>query len=204
MMAMFSQHFEALQSTILEHEYDLRVTVDCGCGSKGPAIYRCKECFESAPLCVHCILNSHRHLPFHHIEKWNSMHFTRTGLDSLGQVIQLGHGMQQCPNAPSGSKGRATTIVHTNGIHDAHVKFCHCLNAASQPLQFMSSGLFPATMDKPETVFTFVAQKEFHVHTLASKKSAYDYFIALQKLTDNVFPDCTPVSAIFCEVSTRF
>jgi hypothetical protein len=35
--------------------------------------------------------------------------------------------------------------------------------------------------------------KEFHAHTLSSKKSGYDYFIALRKLTNNAFPDGTYV-----------
>jgi CxC2 like cysteine cluster associated with KDZ transposases len=52
----------------------------------------------------------------------------------------------------------------------------------------------PATVDTPETVFTFKMLKDFHAHTLASKKSTYDHYTALQKLTNNAFPAQTPVS----------
>lgn len=33
----------------------------------------------------------------------------------------------------------------------------------------MFAGLFPATMDQPETAFTFVFLDDFEVHTLVSK-----------------------------------
>ena len=46
------------------------------------------------------------------------------------------------------------------------------------------------------TAFTFTVLNDFHVHTLASKKSAYDHFIALKKLTDNTFSHETPVRKI--------
>jgi hypothetical protein len=54
--------------------------------------------------------------------------------------------------------------------------------------------LFPATFKHPQTAFSFIAMKEFHIHSLASKKLAYDYVKALCKLTDNVRPQSVTVS----------
>jgi hypothetical protein len=105
--------------------------------------------------------------------------------------------MTPCPNIAAASKGRAYTVVNTNGIHKININCCHCVDATDDAFQLTSAGLFPATIEKPETVFTFAALKDFHAHTLASKKSAYDHFAALRKLTNNAFPDQTPVSNLF-------
>jgi hypothetical protein len=67
---------------------------------------------------------------------------------------------------------------------------------ATKALQLIRAGLFPATMDQPDTAFTFMVLNDFHVHTLALKKSAYDHFTALKKLTDNTFSHKTPVRKI--------
>jgi hypothetical protein len=105
--------------------------------------------------------------------------------------------MNHCPNAFPNSKGRPFVVVHTNGIHTININFCRCSHAVDQPFQLVSEDLFPATVDTPEMVFTFKMLKDFHAHTLASKKSTYDHYTALQKLTNNAFPDRTPVSTIF-------
>lgn len=38
--------------------------------------------------------------------------------------------------------------------------------------------------------------KEFHVHSLTSKKSSYDYIAAICHLTDNIDPNSVKVSNI--------
>src|SRR6267154_6097335 len=196
MMQAFERHFDTLQSAILEREYDVRTTADCTCGQE-PALFRCEECFDAAPSCKSCLLSGHHHLPFHHVQRWDNTHFVRTSLGKLGLVIFLGHDMRRCPNAPINSNGRPFITVHTNGIHIININFCSCNDATDDLHQLTSAGLFPATTDKPETVFTFMMLKDFHAHTLASKKSAYDHFFALRKLTNNAFPDHTPVSTRF-------
>ncbi|KIK51933.1 hypothetical protein GYMLUDRAFT_64532 [Collybiopsis luxurians FD-317 M1] len=52
--------------------------------------------------------------------------------------------------------------------------------------QLLQKCLFPATMDHPETVFTFDVLHQFHIHSTTSKISVYDYCHALQSFTDNV------------------
>ena len=196
MMGIFSQHFDGLQNAILGREFDAGVTSICLCGS-GPAIYRCEECFCLTPTCGECILGNHRHLPLHHIQKWTGTHFARQSLAELGMIIFLGHHTQQCPNAQPNSSGRSTVVVSTNGIHNTKVLYCCCTTAPDEPFQLTSAGLFPATMDQPETAFTFTLLDDFHVHVLASKKSAYDHFIALQKHTNGTFPHLAHMSRYF-------
>ena len=65
--------------------------------------------------------------------------------------------------------------------------------------QLLRSQLFPATVDQPTTAFTFNVLREYHIHSLESKKSAYSYMGALRRLTDNTFTLDVPVRNIFLE-----
>ena len=49
MMQAFERHFDALQSTILDHEYDVRTTANCISGQE-LALFRCEECL----VLLHC------------------------------------------------------------------------------------------------------------------------------------------------------
>lgn len=185
MMKEFGEHFQAIQATILEREFS--AAMYCSCGSSA-AQYRCLQCFFAVPCCQQCIIASHIHNPFHHIQCWTGTHFERTSLGSLGFSLNLGHASLRCPNALLGT-GRPMTIVDTNGVHSMNITFCHCAGADEELIQLVASGFFPATIKSPATSFTFTVLKEFHIHTTASKKSAFDYVRALEMLTDNVFPD---------------
>ena len=198
MMAAFDKHFDKLQSAILGCEYDPKARTNCVCGT-GWSLYQCQDCFTSTPSCQQCLLCSHIDLPLHHIQHWTGTYFEWTNLGDLGLTLFLRHGTSRCPNAPTGSNERPTMIVHTNGIHKLDVKYCYHTHATDEPTQLASAGLFPATTEKSETAFTFAVLKEFHMHMLSSKKSAYNYFIALQKLTNNVFPDRTYVSILYVQ-----
>jgi hypothetical protein len=145
-------------------------------------------------FCKLCIISAHVHGAFHHIQKWIGTHFVRTSLKELGFSIILGHFGDQCPNLSSSTRGRPTTIVHINGMHECIIKYCHCLDAPSEPFQLIEAGLFPSTLELPSTAFTFAVLQNFERHALASKKSAYDYCDALRKLTNSVFPQNISVS----------
>ncbi|KAJ7777666.1 hypothetical protein DFH07DRAFT_951315 [Mycena maculata] len=73
------------------------------------------------------------------------------------------------------------------------MEFCACPRDGDGKVpeeweQLVAVRLFPASWKRPETVFTSSVLRQFHIHSLTSKKSAYDYVRALAKLTDNVFP----------------
>ncbi|EEB99920.1 hypothetical protein MPER_00272, partial [Moniliophthora perniciosa FA553] len=42
------------------------------------------------------------------------------------------------------------------------------------------------SVDEPETAFTFAVMREYDIHSLQAKISAYDFFLTLRRLTDNV------------------
>lgn len=191
MMKAFAAHFDELQSAILFTEHHERLGKNCRCGAS-PATFRCPECFQTHLLCKTCILAAHVHLPFHHVQEWTGAYFKRTSLATLGATIPLCHRGQSCPNRLP-SRGRPTVVVHVNGIHNVHIQYCECADSPSEAIQLTRCQLFPATMEQPATAFTFDVLRDFHVHSLASKKSTMDHFTALQNHTNKAFPQNTPV-----------
>ena len=196
-MAPFIENLPSIQSSILKMKTHKDIGRPCFCGSGLTQLYRCHECFNSRMFCGACIVPAHIHSVFHHIQKWAGTHFVRSSLKEVGLAISLGHFGMRCPNLSTTNRGRPTTIVHTNGMHETIVEYCHCLEAPSEPFQLIEAGLFPSTLEQPMTAFTFEVLRNFEKHVLASKKSAYDFCDALRKLTDSAFPQNISVSCKF-------
>ncbi|KAJ7476287.1 hypothetical protein B0H11DRAFT_1727305 [Mycena galericulata] len=192
-----------IQKDILETFAHCGLGQPCGCGALN-AIFRCVECFNAPLWCRSCVIREHRYTPFHHIEKWNGRMFIRSRLGSHTQgeddsaeellVLQTDrwHRGRPCVNAHSTKPMiRAFTIADYNGFHNIKIQFCECASAHTHTAlwrELVAVRLFPATFIQPKTAFTFNVLKQFHIHSLTSKKSAYDYVKALTKLTDNSQP----------------
>ncbi|KAF7327107.1 CxC2 domain-containing protein [Mycena kentingensis (nom. inval.)] len=130
--------------------------------------------------------------PFHWAEVWDAERgfLVRNDISQLGHVIQLGHGGDMCPES---SGGYLFTVVDVNGIHSTRVAFCGCREYPPNKLrQLMAARLFPASARDPGTAFTINLLKQFQLHNLESKKSAYDFLKALRRLTDNCFTADVP------------
>ena len=128
-------------------------------------------------------------LPFHRIEKWTGTHFTATSLKSLGYILHLGHSGEQCPNINQNkANSRPMVIMHTNGLHTLPVQFCYCYYAPPDTIQLTNAQLFPATMEHPQTAFSFGVLDQFHQLMLSSKKPSHDYHDSSVKMTDPAFP----------------
>jgi CxC2 like cysteine cluster associated with KDZ transposases len=201
MMDHFFPHFDTLQAAILSIHYHKDVGGACSCGT-ATAPYQCEECFQPQMFCRSCIISTHIQHPFHHIGEWCGMYFKRTSLFALGAVLCLGHRGKKCRNRLPGP-GRNSVIVHTNGIHHVSIEYCRCEDVPDA-IQLARSRLFPATMDRPETAFTFAVLNDFHMHSLTSKKSAMDYVDALQKHTNAAFPQKVPVSMVYSLWGSRY
>jgi hypothetical protein len=186
---------EAIFSTKTHRQLVDNATVPCSCGAAGR--FRCPECGCADMMCGNCIVKMHPHQLFHHVEVWEGSGFRRTPLIDLGHELHLCHGGRRCPHGSYQAKGQKVVIVDTNGIHNVQVFFCGCHEAPSHHLQLIGEHLFPATLDRPQTAFTFAVLHNFHVHNLVSKKTAQDYYRALQKLTDSAFPSKVPVRKSF-------
>jgi hypothetical protein len=169
----------------------------CICG-RAKRTTQCTDCFQSATSCNQCFITSHNNAPFHWAETWNGSFFERKDISKLDHTITLGHNGNQCPNAEyHESDSSKFIIVDTNGIHSTCLCFCKCAGKVTSEYykldQLLEAGLFPASVKQPSLTFTFNVLKDFHLHTLESKKSAYDFISALCQWTNNAFPMDVPV-----------
>ena len=145
-------------------------------------------------MCSICIIRSHRSNPFHRLAKWNGSFFARTSLESLGMVIHLRHKSERCPKASPHPSN--VTLVDTNGIQLIKVGYCQCpgyVGERAKIKQLVEYGLFPASVKRPQTLFTFKVLRDFHLETTCSKTSAYDYIRKIGRITDRIFVNAVPV-----------
>ncbi|KAK6980667.1 hypothetical protein R3P38DRAFT_2579598 [Favolaschia claudopus] len=193
-----------MQKVLLRSYSHPSVGGPCQCGQ--PAAYRCEgQCWKPPLRCATCIVADHSNQPFHHIQHWNGRHFTRTSLKALGLVIHTDprSGAHRCPASkpdqeepdedenPADRRKRAFVVVHTNGFHTVDIKYCFCpgeQGIVEEWEQLLAVGLFPASWRHPRTAFTLDVLRQFHVHSLTSKKSTYDFVGALAALTNATFP----------------
>ncbi|KAJ7230076.1 hypothetical protein GGX14DRAFT_344027 [Mycena pura] len=185
-----------MQALILAGFSHWQVGQSCDCGAAA-ATFRCVECFNAPMWCHTCVVTQHRFIPFHRIERWDGQKFVQDALKDdrvlylhLGQDRQ-GRSVQRCPHIPPGpAQLRELTICDSNGFHTRFVEFCCCTRTdGGHWEQLLSARLFPATIHQPQTAFTFGVMKQFQVHSLSSKKSAYDYVKALCQLTSHTEPE---------------
>ncbi|KAJ7148360.1 hypothetical protein C8R46DRAFT_536689 [Mycena filopes] len=166
----------------------------CACGQ--PAHFRCPECAPTKMVCAACLVSMHSSPRLHHAEKWDGeVGFKRIRLFDVGHNLHLGHDGAVCPTRRRGelAAGRKTVLVDVNGIHLARIYFCRCgIITTGEDIQLLQARLFPATLQRPSTVFTFEVLDNFYAHHLASKMTAGGYYRGLRKLTGNTFPQGTP------------
>ncbi|KIJ23839.1 hypothetical protein M422DRAFT_85668, partial [Sphaerobolus stellatus SS14] len=187
----FKQELDTLISGIFQHEAPTPHEIKCACGDM--ATHRCMDCWLQPRLCQSCLLQAHRSNPLHRISIWADNYFKKADLFSLGLVLGLAHeGSAVCPNLKLGKEPRKVDVVHINGHHTIAIHYCQCPGAGDPILQLCRAGLFPATVKDPTrigTVFTFAVLKEFQIHQLTSKKSAYDFCEGLVRHTDMQSPN---------------
>ena len=87
-------------------------------------------------------------------------------------------------------------IVDVTGIHYVSLQKCPC--SANTPLfhQLLDYGWYPATTDKPRTVFTFDVLDDFLIHNKECHTSISSYHARLRRATSEAFPHLVLVSII--------
>jgi hypothetical protein len=172
----------------------------CRCG-RGMCVAKCFDCFQYGSSCLNCFADLHFHQPYHWARLWdpekrffNKVDYSLV-LRELGtdDAIQLGH-IGERKRCPANATSIPFIITHTNGIHSTRLRICRCPAAPDKVTQLMQARIFPATPTDPKSAFTFTALREFHMHGLQSKSSAFDYILSLRRLTDNVLTHEIPVS----------
>lgn len=153
----------------------------CGCQMGRQAEYRCSECFSSPLLCSECISLAHQYNPFHRIQFWNGNFFESRSLSrDLGVKLLMHHDGLPCPKP---SLEHDLTVIHSNGFHSIPVIFCQCDLGTTHDLQLFSAGLFPASVMRPQTAFTFQVLENFRIHHLEGKGSAFSYMESLSRIS---------------------
>ncbi|KAK7028198.1 hypothetical protein VNI00_014888 [Paramarasmius palmivorus] len=118
------------------------------------------------------------------MSRWNGEYFEHVTLKELGLSFQLNHQSLFCPK-PLDCHTKLR-ILHTNGIHDIALKFCGCGNQIPQYQQLLRRGFYPATVHEGriKTCATFQYLEALSLQTLTTKSGTYDFYRALEKLTD--------------------
>lgn len=117
------------------------------------------------------------------LQKWNGECFVKISLKSLGLRVQLNHARSSCPKPDPAHE--SFQILHSNGIHHVSLDFCGCSRQLSKGVQLLRRGFYPASQKSPRTCATFRLMELLHMLALTSKGSTYDFYRALEKLTNN-------------------
>ena len=90
-------------------------------------------------------------------------------------------------------------FVDTTGVHYLPVCFCECRSPRARHIQLLEAGLYPATVKKPRTAFTFQVLDDFYLDNLECKTPARNFYQKLRRKTSNLFPHLVPVSLMTCQ-----
>ncbi|KAF8137969.1 hypothetical protein K438DRAFT_1638774, partial [Mycena galopus ATCC 62051] len=158
-----------------------------GCMGEGclelRAEYRCNDCFGSRLLCRGCVVQRHRDEPLHILEKWDDGYFQPCSLQLLDPSLrfQIGHPPGEDCDFRDGP--HKFVVLENNGIHEVAVDLCGCIGAPSVIDQLLNVGWFPATVKEPETCATLGVLRRFHTLNLQGRVPAYDFYGALEVLS---------------------
>jgi CxC2 like cysteine cluster associated with KDZ transposases len=117
---------------------------------------------------------------------WNGSFFAKSNLKDLGLRVQLGHGGACCSSPLPGASD--FVVFDVSGVHQVAVDFCDCRSNGfvHKRNQLFRVGWFPATFDRPKTVFTLSVLKMFQELTLQGKTTLYDFYHCMLRITDPV------------------
>jgi len=186
-------------------EAPLNNYTQCGiphCSSQ--ALFRCVDCDYSDLVCQKCLVEAHQCLPFHKIQRWNSVFFETTTLIDCGLVYFVNHGRQACPHVYGGSGPQEITIIDVNGIHQVAMGWCRCAGAPPFTEQLFLRHLFPASYQQPKIAFTFRVLKLFHMFNHVARTTPWDFAGAMNRLTDNADVCAYPVSLQETKTDTEY
>ncbi|KAJ7099018.1 hypothetical protein C8R44DRAFT_593419, partial [Mycena epipterygia] len=173
---------------------DYRGQLRCAeCRVGGTQKFRCDECFTRALFCQGCTVRLHRDNPFHRIEEWSGTSYVLTTLRALGLRVQLGHErgvicprvLARTPEEEEQAKLDSFCVVDHIAIHEVALDFCKCGTAAPPQIQLLRARLYPSTTIRPSSAATFRVLRKFHMLSFESKCSAYEFYNALARDTNN-------------------
>ena len=148
--------------------------------------------------CSSCAIKAHICHLFHRLQKWKGDFYDAISFQHLGFILNLGHDRSPCPlNSISSSDFTSDqfTVVNLAGISIHTIKWCKCNGdfIEDRHLQLLWDRLFPSTITKPQSAFTFNILNEFLIEALECKMLASSFYQKLRRITNNTFPDVLPV-----------
>jgi hypothetical protein len=111
----------------------------------------------------------------------------------LGYILHLGHAGKECPHS-SPENEMTICIVDVIGVFHHKFRWCCCEDTEPSYAQLLRLGLYPASMERPETAFTFSVLDYFCIDAVECKTSANNFYNKLRRLTNSLFPHEVPVS----------
>ena len=99
--------------------------------------------------------------------------------------IQLNHPYGETCFNPIRSYNNDFTVIDLNSIHQVSVDYCNCHMVQPCTIQLLHFQLYPATIIDPKTAATFQVLEFFHLNTLISKISVFDFYVTLHHIMDN-------------------
>jgi len=90
-------------------------------------------------------------------------------------------------------------VFDVSGAHLVNINYCGCWpdDPMDRRTQHLRHRWFPATLIRPQTVFTFDFLDTFHELTLQSKGNLYDFYLTILRKTDNANITITIVSWLY-------
>jgi hypothetical protein len=76
-------------------------------------------------------------------------------------------------------------VIHTNGIHEVAFQYCGCSHAIPVHIQLLRRQIYPSSQLRIKTCASFELLDLLHKLSLTTKASMYDFYRALEKLTNN-------------------
>ena len=119
------------------------------------------------------------------LQKWNGKFFERTNLTALGLIVQLGHDPSDTCAHPS--RLHDLMVFDQGGVHRLVVRYCKCGNMGKsipKYVQLQRKRWFPATFERPSTVFTYKLLNFFHTLQNRNKCNPYDFYHTIVQLCD--------------------
>jgi len=95
-------------------------------------------------------------------------------------------------------KENTMVVVDKSGVHRLEVRCCYCPNAMSPDIQMFRHGFFPASFNKPKTLFSFRVLNDFLLDNLECGTLAMNYYSKLRQMTSSMFPHLVPVLLYLC------
>ena len=87
-------------------------------------------------------------------------------------------------------------IVTSNGVFHCQIRWCHCPGGPDDHIQLLQLHLFPASINRPSTTFTFKLLDHFHIDAMECKTATMNFFAELRRTTNGAFPASVPVSLL--------